>query len=300
MTFQGNSYPFKLGIGEVEADGTFGGEIVWDYHGMRSPIRGRADGNHLVFTDSDGDRKDVTLAGAKMEGTDKNGAATFTANRTDGPVPPEFPVGPEWRRQWAVCEGLEKSSLGPRCWRALAVAASEDLACAKLGPQDVAACKRLIAGGRGELARCEADEDCIVEAAVHGAGEAACETLRSAGALRRCLAGVRKKSEPCRDEAIPAVERERCLASLARETKDPKLCEQLQGREECLRSLAPAPTPDGCAQEAPGQSKDACLLQLVGNGEPAARCAEIGDEAMKAACQDAGRQSVGARLPMLR
>ncbi|HEY3450523.1 MAG TPA: hypothetical protein VGK67_29475 [Myxococcales bacterium] len=101
MTYRGSPYAFRLAIDEVNADGAFGGELVWDYHGMRSPIRGKADGNHLVFVDSDRDTKDVRISGSTMEGTDKNGSATFVARRVDVPAarPPPPPPADQQQQQ---------------------------------------------------------------------------------------------------------------------------------------------------------------------------------------------------------
>lgn len=79
MSFQGHLYPFSLAITQVEPSGHFVGQIFWKNERVASAVRGEAKGNHLVFTDDDGDTKDVLLEGKLMTGTDKGGTAHFEA-----------------------------------------------------------------------------------------------------------------------------------------------------------------------------------------------------------------------------
>jgi hypothetical protein len=79
MVLAGTNYPFEMKVLSVDAKGYFEGTLFWTQQNETGHFRGDADGNHLVFTDDDGDVKDVQLTGTSMGGTDKGGSATFTA-----------------------------------------------------------------------------------------------------------------------------------------------------------------------------------------------------------------------------
>lgn len=79
VAYQNQRYPFTLAITRVETNGTFEGLLTWPQQNVTSAVRGVANGNHLVFTDEDGDEKDVRIEGTSMIGTDKGGAAGWEA-----------------------------------------------------------------------------------------------------------------------------------------------------------------------------------------------------------------------------
>ncbi len=336
MRYLGDEYAFTLVITEVDGDGDFRGSLEWTTFGTSSWVKGQANGARLIFVDVDRDVKDVTLTGREMHGTDKNGMATFDARRIDAearprevPTLPVLPaMNPAWARRAAVCEGLATASragsLGGPCWKMLALSSGDVAVCARLRTADQPACQRGIAAERGETAKCEGDATCVVNAAVHGGGEAACETLREAPVLARCLAGVRRSPAPC--EGLSGSAGAECLDHLARVTRDPDACARISGagdlgpmlRDACLRDVGIAlhsaeicgrleldarrstlgalaaracyeglatPTTEGaCRRLGTSGLVDGCLLRLVGEGAGGRLCEGLKDETMKAAC----------------
>jgi hypothetical protein len=258
MTYLVNSYPFTLTIEEVDADGDFRGSILWESYGIASPIKGVANGDHLVFIDNDRDEKDVRIAHGVMGGTDKNGSATFEARQEGLPAePPPLPppaspppqgkpeMNPAWARQAAVCEGMSRQSwnpsLGADCYLALALASKDAAACARL-VSNANACTLQVAALEGAAERCGEDEGCLLGASLHGAGEAACERLRDRAALGRCLAGVRKSPAACSE--MTGLPFSLCLAHVALAMGDAAVCEQITQhsflRNDCLRDVGVA------------------------------------------------------------
>ncbi|MHB8879029.1 MAG: tellurite resistance TerB family protein [Myxococcaceae bacterium] len=74
-------FEFTLSFTSV-ANGKVAATMDWGAgHGGPQPVIGTIDGNRLVLVDSDGDKKELTLEGDRLTGTDKGGAARIEATR---------------------------------------------------------------------------------------------------------------------------------------------------------------------------------------------------------------------------